>query len=37
MDFLELCCYGAATKKRYWPYLDTHVKTWYILTKLGKL
>jgi hypothetical protein len=30
MDLLELCCYGAATKKRYWPYLEAHVKVWWL-------
>lgn len=30
MELLELMCHGAATKTRYWPYLDAHVKTWFL-------
>jgi hypothetical protein len=35
--YLEALCHAAAEKTRYWPYLDAHVKLWFILDKLGEL
>lgn len=37
MKDLEALCVLAATKKRYWPYLDVHVKLWYVMDKLGMI
>jgi hypothetical protein len=37
MKTLEDLCYVAATKARYWPYLETHVKLWWIMNKFGKV
>jgi hypothetical protein len=28
--YLEACCYMAATKTRYWRWLDAHVKLWWL-------
>jgi hypothetical protein len=36
MKTLEELCQYAAVSKRYWPFLDAHVKLWFIMDKLGK-
>lgn len=35
METFEALCVLAGEKSRYWPYLDAHVKLWWIMNKLG--
>lgn len=37
MNDLLVLCHLAAEKKRYWPYLEAHVRLWWVLDKLGKV